>query len=49
MQRGVDVDFTRDMFVVVGLTGPQLHSDGVAIAVELEAFTFTNSGWHARE
>lgn len=41
VQRGVDVDFTRDMFVVVSLTGPQLHRDGVVIAVELEAFAFT--------
>lgn len=30
VQRGVDVDFTRDMLVVVGLARPQLHRDGVA-------------------
>lgn len=49
MQRGVDVDVTRDMLVVVGLTGPQLHRDGIVIPVELEAFAFTGSGWHGRE
>lgn len=35
------------MLVVVGLTGPQVHRDG--FAAELEAFAFTDGGWHGRE